>query len=112
MKKKGFLLTLLLALSMVLAACGGGETNEEGGGDKGDAGNGAEKPKFISILTGGTGGTYYPLGGSFANIISDATGIETNAETTGASAENMQSLKDGNGEIAFTQTDIASYAKD
>ena len=38
------------------------------------------------------------------------TGIETNAETSGASAENMTTLKNGDAEIAFSQTDIASYA--
>ncbi|PAF11525.1 C4-dicarboxylate ABC transporter substrate-binding protein, partial [Shouchella clausii] len=54
----------------------------------------------------------YPLGGSFAEIISDATGIDTNAEVSGASAENMNTLKDGNAEIAFSQTDIASYAQE
>jgi uncharacterized protein len=106
MKKRKFLLftALMLVVSMVLAACGGG-SDEKGGEDKS-----GEKPKFMSILTGGTGGTYFPLGGAFANIVKDATGIETNAETTGASAENMQSIKDNKGEIAFTQTDIASYA--
>ncbi|CEG28565.1 TAXI family TRAP transporter solute-binding subunit [Bacillus sp. B-jedd] len=110
MKKKNLFLVLMLALSMLLAACGGGNEKTDGGKkDKGDSG---EKPKYISILTGGTGGTYYPLGGTFANIISDETGIETTAQTTGASAENMQTLKDGGGEIAFTQTDIASYAKE
>ncbi|UII57057.1 TAXI family TRAP transporter solute-binding subunit [Cytobacillus spongiae] len=111
MKKKSFLLAtvLLLALSMVLAACGGG--NNEGDNAKGGD-EGGEKPKFISIVTGGTGGTYYPLGGAFADIVKDATGIETNAETSGASAENMNTLKNGDAEIAFTQTDIASYAKD
>ncbi|MCM3707083.1 MULTISPECIES: TAXI family TRAP transporter solute-binding subunit [Cytobacillus] len=109
MKKRSmFLVTaLLLALSMVLAACGGGK--DEGGGDKE---GGADKPKYMSIVTGGTGGTYYPLGGSFAEIISDATGIDTNAEVSGASAENMNTLKDGNAEIAFSQTDIASYAQE
>ncbi len=114
MKKKSFLLTavLLLALSMFLAACGGSEetSGEKGTGD-GEK-KGSDKPKFMSIVTGGTGGTYYPLGGAFAEIISDATGIQTNAEVSGASAENMNTLKDGNAEIAFSQTDIASYAKE
>ncbi|KON89387.1 C4-dicarboxylate ABC transporter substrate-binding protein [Sporosarcina globispora] len=108
MKKKKYLLAAaLLVLSMVLAACGGGKDEGKGGGE-----GGAEKPKFMSIVTGGTGGTYYPLGGSFAEIISDATGIDTNAEVSGASAENMNTLKDGNAEIAFSQTDIASYAQE
>ncbi|WP_342431650.1 TAXI family TRAP transporter solute-binding subunit [Neobacillus sp. FSL H8-0543] len=111
MKKKSFFLSLvfLLTLSMILAACGSKEVDEE----KADPEKGAEveeKPEFISILTGGTGGTYYPLGGSFAKIIGDETGIETNAETSGASAENMTTLKNGDAEIAFSQTDIASYA--
>lgn len=113
MKKKStiFSVMLVLLLSMLLAACGGG-SEETGGSSENGGDNTEEKPKFLSILTGGTGGTYFPLGGSFANIISDETGIETNAETTGASAENMQFIKDDKGEIAFSQTDIASYASE
>jgi uncharacterized protein len=111
LKRKKFLFTtaFLLAFSMILAACGNNETSsgsEEGNGES----EKQEAPKFLSVLTGGTGGTYYPLGGSFAEIISDETGIDTNAETSGASAENMTTLKDGNAEIAFSQTDIAAYA--
>ncbi|WP_394235358.1 TAXI family TRAP transporter solute-binding subunit [Niallia oryzisoli] len=108
-KKTSYLMTVLVvALSLILAACSG--SSEETSGDSTDKDGGSKKPKFISILTGGTGGTYYPLGGAFANIISEETGIETNAETSGASAENMTTLKDGNAEIAFSQTDIAAYA--
>jgi len=109
MKKKKFYLSMvfLLTLSMILAACG----NKEEGAEK-PANGEEEKPKFISILTGGTGGTYYPLGGSFAEIIKDETGIDTNAETSGASAENMTTIKNGDAEVAFSQTDIASYAVD
>jgi uncharacterized protein len=122
MKKKSFLMLtiLMLALSMFLAACGGGDSEEGTETDNGGTDTGseateeetAELPDFISILTGGTGGTYYPLGGAFASIISDETGIEANSETSGASAENMTTLKNGDAEIAFTQTDIASYAKE
>ena len=99
MKKRSFFLgtALLLALSIILAACGGEKTS-------------SGEPKFISIATGGTGGTYYPLGGTFAKLIQDETGIETNAITSGASAENMASLKKKKVEIAFTQSDIATYA--
>jgi uncharacterized protein len=99
-------MVFLLTLSMILAACG----NKDEGAEK--PANEEDKPEFISILTGGTGGTYYPLGGSFAEIIKDETGIDTNAETSGASAENMTTLKNGDAEIAFSQTDIASYAVD
>ncbi|WP_019153196.1 TAXI family TRAP transporter solute-binding subunit [Robertmurraya massiliosenegalensis] len=119
MKKKQFLLltVLMLALSMFLAACGGGDSEEGNGTDNGGTDSGdqageenADLPDFMSILTGGTGGTYYPLGGAFASIIKEETGIDTNSETSGASAENMTTLKNGDAEIAFTQTDIASYA--
>ncbi|KAB2335039.1 TAXI family TRAP transporter solute-binding subunit [Bacillus mesophilum] len=106
MKKKKimFPFVLLIALSMLLAACGGGS-------DEGNGGDGGDTPDFMSLVTGGTGGTYYPLGGAFAEIITDATDIQTNAEVSGASAENMNTIRDGNAEIAFSQTDIASYAK-
>lgn len=99
-------MVLLLVFGMILAACSG--SNSSSGEDPGNS----NELDFISILTGGTGGTYYPLGGAFANIISEETGIETNAETSGASAENMTTLKNGDAEIAFSQTDISSYAVD
>ena len=65
---------------------------------------------FLSILTGGTQGTYYALGGALADTISQETGIKTTAEVSQASAANMTALKDGSAEIAFVQTDIAYYA--
>jgi uncharacterized protein len=102
---------MVLTISMFLAACGDKAKEDPKDTDDGTVEE-SENPEFMSIATGGTGGTYYPLGGSMANIIKDETGIDTNAEVSGASAENMTSLKDGAVEIAFTQTDIASYAKD
>ncbi|HEY4554454.1 MAG TPA: TAXI family TRAP transporter solute-binding subunit [Bacillaceae bacterium] len=112
MKKKSFLLSaaLILVLSMFLAACGGGEEKKSGdGGGKKESDYGT---KFLSIATGGTGGTYYPLGGNFANMIKEATGVDANAITSGASAENMALIQKGDAEVAFTQTDIATYANE
>ncbi|WP_281292942.1 TAXI family TRAP transporter solute-binding subunit [Bacillus marasmi] len=109
MKKKRSIWAIVMSILLVtLAACG---TDKVDDSDEKDKKNGNEKkPEFISIVTGGTGGTYYPLGGSFAKIITDETGIKTNAEVSGASAENMNLLANEEAELAFSQTDIASYA--
>ena len=104
-KKFGFYATVALAGSVFLAGCGDDAANEEEGG-------GAAEPEFISVLTGGTTGTYYPLGGAMATIIENETGIDTTAEVSQASAANMTSLADGTGEIAFVQTDTAFYASE
>ncbi|WP_238941968.1 TAXI family TRAP transporter solute-binding subunit [Bacillus sp. REN10] len=97
-------LVMVFAFMLIVSACSNGE--QETGREAKKAGNN----KNISIATGGTGGTYYPLGGSMANIITDHTGIEANAQSSGASAENLTAIKNGDVDIAFTQTDIASYA--
>ncbi|MCA0988869.1 TAXI family TRAP transporter solute-binding subunit [Guptibacillus algicola] len=100
-KKRIFsLFVALLSISVVLGACG------SGGGD-GASGS----PKELSLLTGGTGGTYFPLGGEIATSIQENTDIESaNAQSSGASVENMQTLQSGDADVAFTQTDIAAYA--
>lgn len=100
-KKRMFsLFVALLSISMILGACG------SSGGD-GASGS----PKELSLLTGGTGGTYFPLGGEIATSIQENTDIESaNAQSSGASVENMQTLQSGDADVAFTQTDIAAYA--
>jgi len=120
-KRKSLFLgaALIIMLSIFLTACGSSKNEGEkntGGNNKGQetAENGKKDYgiKFLSIATGGTGGTYYPLGGNFASIIQDATGIESNAVTSNASAENMALIKKKEVEVAFTQTDIATYASE
>ena len=108
MKNKSWLLVAAFAvLAVILAACGGGDDNAADDKDKGGDG---EKPKFLSLLTGGTSGTYYPLGGGIAKIIVDETGIQTDALSSNASADNIMALRDGQAELAFAQTDVATYA--
>ncbi|MBS4177372.1 TAXI family TRAP transporter solute-binding subunit [Lederbergia citrea] len=106
MNKKRLLFSaaMILLLGMVLGACGEKKTGDKKGKDG--------KIKLLSMATGGTGGTYYPLGRDIANMIQDATGIETKAITSNGSIENMKLIKKEKVEIAFTQTDIATYASE
>ena len=115
-KSKNMLVVLVLSVFMlVLAACGSDDeetSTTDTGTNSGDA-NTEEVDygvDFLSILTGGTQGTYYPLGGTFADLITTDTGVKTTAEVSQASAANMTALAAGEGQVAFVQTDIAYYA--
>lgn len=119
MSKKALRLLAFMTMMalLVLAACGSDDKDKDAGEDTDtpapDADVSEDKGhdyEYLSILTGGTQGTYYALGGPLANFISDNTGVKTTAEVSQASAANMTALKDGEAEIAFVQTDIAYYA--
>jgi len=126
-KQKQFLLiALFFVVAMVLVACGGGaedagtdtgaETEDDGTGTESENGgeseeaSDSERPEFLSMLTGGTSGTYYPLGGEMATIISNETGIQTDAVSSNASADNIVALQEEEAEIAFVQTDVIANA--
>jgi TRAP transporter TAXI family solute receptor len=67
--------------------------------------------RFITIATGGTAGTYFPLGGALAEIWNkNIKGANANATATGASAANIAMLKDGKVDVIFVQNDAAYYA--
>lgn len=67
--------------------------------------------QFINVLTGGTSGVYYPLGVSLSQIYGKAIpGAKTSVQATKASAENLNLLQAGRGEIAFTLGDSLSDA--
>lgn len=66
---------------------------------------------FVTVLTGGTSGVYYPLGVSLAKIYADnIKGINTNAQSTKASVENLNLLQSGRGEVAFALGDSVADA--
>ena len=76
----------------------------------GDNKAGAQK-KFLNIGTGGTAGTYYPIGGAMAEILNkNIEGMNATAQSTGASVANINMLKDGSIDLAIIQNDITYYA--
>lgn len=69
------------------------------------------QPVFVNVATGGTGGTYYPLGGAMAKIFNEnIPGVTANAQSTGASVENIGLVATGETEVAFVQNDVTYYA--
>ncbi|MHB1024203.1 MAG: TAXI family TRAP transporter solute-binding subunit [Desulfobacteria bacterium] len=68
----------------------------------------AEEKTRLSVVTGGTGGVYYPLGGAVANVLSrHLPGIVATAEVTSASIDNLKLIGAGKGDIAFSMADSA-----
>ncbi len=70
---------------------------------------------FFGIATGGTGGTYYPLGGMLAQMISnkvviDGKKLSATAETGNASVANSTLLSRQGIESAFAAADILDAA--
>ena len=67
--------------------------------------------KFVNVLTGGQSGVYYPLGVALSQIYSKAIpDVRTSAQATKASAENLNLIQAGKGEVAFTLGDALSDA--
>lgn len=74
---------------------------------------GCSKPekKFFSIATGSTGGTYYPVGGALAQIITQhIPGISAAAQTGNASQANCNLIRNHEIESALTQNNVAYWA--
>lgn len=75
----------------------------------------AQERVFVGIATGGTGGTYYPLGGMLAQLISNTAELEgfrvsATAETGNASVANAGLLGRAEIETAFIAADILDAA--
>ncbi|MDK2822968.1 MAG: uncharacterized protein PWQ67_1836 [Clostridia bacterium] len=107
MKKRiALILIVTLILSIALVGCAPKEEAKKEEPKKEEA-----KKVFINIATGGTAGTYFPLGGGIADIWNkNIPGVNATAESTGASVANTNMLRDGKVDVIFVQNDIAYYA--
>ncbi|MCW5698966.1 MAG: TAXI family TRAP transporter solute-binding subunit [Rhodospirillales bacterium] len=84
----------------------------------------AQELTFLRIGTGATGGTYFPIGGIIANAISNPPGsldcdhggscgipgLIAVAVATQGSVENVESVGNGQLDMALTQADVAYHA--
>ena len=85
----------------------------------------AQEPQFFRIGTGGTAGTYYPIGGLIANAISappgsracddggscGVPGLIATALSANGSVANVNAIAGGTLESGFSQSDVATWAQ-
>ncbi|SDC59770.1 MULTISPECIES: TAXI family TRAP transporter solute-binding subunit [unclassified Candidatus Frackibacter] len=105
LRKKGVTMSLILlvVVGLIVVGCSSGNNNA--------ADQQKEEKQFLSIATGGTSGTYYPIGGAIAKIINEeVTNVSASAQSTGASVTNSRLIGKKQVELAILQNDIASYA--
>jgi len=100
------LLVVMFVLSIALAGCGG---------KKEEAPKAEDPPKVetlqISIITGSTGGTYFPLGGAMANVWSKyIDNLQVTAQPGGASVESINRVNAGEVELGMAMNNIADDA--
>ena len=71
----------------------------------------AQQQQFVNVLTGGQSGVYYPLGVALSQVYAKSiANARATAQVTKASAENLNLLQAGRGELAFTLGDALSDA--
>ncbi|MEO4053927.1 TAXI family TRAP transporter solute-binding subunit [Solibacillus sp. CAU 1738] len=90
----------------ILAACGG---DEAGSKDSTEGGKGLDT-NIVTIATGGSSGPYNIIGTTLASKYSDTYGVNSKPQTTGASVENINLIKEGKVEMAFLMSDVLTEA--
>lgn len=102
-----FSFIILIAMSMLLAACGeSGNGGGEAGGDNGGGESGGEAKTNLTMGTGSVGGVYYPLGGEMANLLKDkieTEGFDVSSVESGASVENIAKVQAGKFQLGIAQ---------
>ena len=70
----------------------------------------ASAQQYLRIGTGGTAGTYYPVGVLVATVVSQTGRIVATAQSSNGSLGNVISVTSGSLESGFSQADVASWA--
>ena len=71
----------------------------------------ASAQQFFRIGTGGTAGTYYPVGGMIANAVSQPGKLVVTAQASNGSLANVTGIAGGSMESGFSQSDVATWAQ-
>ncbi|WP_423821903.1 TAXI family TRAP transporter solute-binding subunit [Salinisphaera sp. SPP-AMP-43] len=97
-----------LALAMTLAGCGQSGSDDQSQASSGSGGDQSAQPTNLIFGTGGTSGSYYPIGGALKGVFEKSDQIgNVQVVSTGASVQNINNIMDGTNQIAIVMSDVA-----
>lgn len=97
LKKKLILVLVFVLVLTSLIGCAGNDNQED-------------TVKQLSVGGAGTAGTFYIMAAGISDVISKQLGINSVAEVTGGSVENLKLIGDKKIELGVTQVDVAQNA--
>lgn len=108
---RGFRATALAAAAgLVIVGCGSNGDDGAGANAGGEPQIGDQDASFLTVATGGSSGVYYQVGATMAQMLGRELDADTSTQATGASAENINLITDGNAEVAFSMGDAVVQA--
>ena len=113
MKKSIRTAALLISMILVAAACAAPRASSSAttAPATGAAATATAAPDFtgktLNVVTGGTGGVYIIYGAGLAELLNKKLKTSAAAQSTAASVANMQLIRDGKADLAFTLSDTA-----
>ncbi|MBD1382934.1 TAXI family TRAP transporter solute-binding subunit [Metabacillus arenae] len=97
-KVAGLFISLMVIFAMIGCSGNSSSGNSNAGGNKSN----------VTITTGGTGGTLYPIGASITKIVNGGQDtIKVTNQASGGSVENVTLLQNGDAEFAVIGGDVA-----
>lgn len=106
----------LAAMALIVASCGDDTDDPDTAAPDDDADTeevetDEEAPSFLTMATGSTGGTYFPLGGAIAGVwTGNIDGLQVSTQASGASAENLRLLSAGEVDLIMAVNGVANNA--
>ena len=91
--KRMISLTLILAMVLTLAACGGSGSSTK-----------------MTMGTGGTSGTYYAFGGVLGQYMKNFAKVDVTVVSTDGSKANIEGIDAGDYQLGTVQSDVMAYA--
>ena len=119
------LVAAMAAATLLLAACNGedpdvevddepdvdDEVDVDDDVDDDEEAAPADRPDFLTLATGSTGGTYFPLGGAMAGVWNNnIEDLRVSTQSSGASVDNLQLLDAGEVELIMAVNGVAADA--